>query len=560
MKRRDFIKNGSIAGVFAVTGTGALSLLSLKEGKEIGWAVKRHQSIDDLFEFKPDYKRFQQRNTAFNLSFWSGPNPFTPNAKIKYPTDQDTPLEELSGKGIRKPGFDSLLAGILWENKYGQNPRKTPGFTILDKALKDATCATETLTGSVFSRAFSGDSGPEITIRDNEGKLMFDMPLSLMKQHHAKGFSIEKRKWEFKTKKEASYTIKKAAKACGADLVGIAPYDERFTYQSQVYFPFDALTGKLKDGKSHPQNKFDLEREVKFFSGLDKKGKPISFEPKSVIVMAHEMDYEGYKTSPSMIYGAASSKGYAAMIEVSLKVSKFLRGIGYKTMHAGNNTGLSVPLAISAGLGEGSRMGLLVTEEFGPRVRLSKVYTDIELEYDKPKSFGVREFCELCLKYSDVCPSEAISKAKKITDSDNIVPNRSTNDGVIKWYNDSHKCLSFWIDNTIECANCVSACPYNKIEGWHHDISKTATRVPILNRFTRSMDESFGYGKVASEKNMTDYWKKTIYYRYILKQSKQIIAKYIEIRFHSTLLLFTLQGNYLNSKYNEFNLLKLNFL
>ena len=510
MKRRDFIRNGTIASVVAASGVGLSSMVTSRGNGELGFGIKYYNSIDEMFTFKPDYQRFHQRNTAFNISFLSGPNPFMSSAKIEYPTDQDTPVKELSGNGIGNSAFGKVLAGALWEQKYGKAPTETPGFTILDKALKDATCATETLTGSIFSRIFSGDSGPEMTVRTPEGDPMFDMPLSLMKQHFPKGFSVQEKQWKFNTKKEASYAVKKAAKACGADLVGIAPYDERFTYQSQVHFPFDALSGKLKDGESHPQSKFNLERDVKFFSGLDKSGKPIFFEPKSVIVMAHEMDYEGYKASPSMISAAASSKGYAAMVEISLKVAKFLRGIGYKTMHAGNNLGLSVPLAISAGLGEGSRMGLLVTEEYGPRVRISKVYTDLELEYDKPKSFGVREFCEVCQKCSDVCPSGAISKSDKMTDAGNVAPNRSTSNGVVKWHNDGHKCLSFWIENTIECANCVSACPYNKIEGWHHDLSKTATKIPGLNRLARSLDEGFGYGKVDSNKNMGDYWKKPI--------------------------------------------------
>ena len=511
MKRRDFIRGSAIAGALAVTGTGAVSKAVASTGNnEKGIGVKRHQTIDDLYDFKPDYERFHQQNTAFNISFWSGSNPFTPNAKIEYPTKADTPVSELTGNGIGKSGFGKLLAGALWGMKYGKEPASTPGFTLLDKALKDATCATETMTGSVFSRAFSGDSGPEMTIRNPKGEPMFDMSLSLMKQHFPKGFAIEPNTWKFESKKAASYAIKKAAKACGADLVGIAPFDERFVYKTQVHFPFDALTGKLKDGESHPQNKFNLEREVNFYSGIGKDGKPLFFKPKSVIVMIHEMDYEAYKASPSMVSASASSKGYAAMIEVSLKVAKFLRGIGYHSMHAGNNLGLSVPLAISAGLGEGSRMGLLITEEFGPRLRISKVFTDLDLEHDSPKTFGVTDFCEVCQKCSDVCPSGAISKAKKITDADNIAPNRSCNSGVKKWHNDGQKCLSFWLDNTIECANCISACPYNKIDGWHHDLSKQATRVPFLRRFTRSLDESFGYGKVGSSKNMKDYWKRPI--------------------------------------------------
>ena len=511
MKRREFIKKGSLAGIGTAASVSLLKQASAKEeSTSAGANVKFEDSIDELYEFNEDYQRFRQKNTAFNLSFWSGRNPFTPEAKIEYPTSEDTPVKELTGEGIGKSGFGRLLAGVLWKQKYGKDPAGTPGFTALDKSLKDATCATETLTGSIFSRAFSGDSGPEITIRNKTGGKMFDLPFSLVKPHFPSGFAVEKDRWKFSSKKEASQVIKKAARLCGADLVGIAPFDERFIYKSQVHFPFDALSGKLKDGKSHPDNKFNLDRPVSFISGLDKQGKPILFKPKSVIVLIHEMDYEAYKTSPSFISAAASSKGYAAMIEISLKVAKFLRGIGYFSMHAGNDTGLSVPLAISAGLGEGSRMGLLVTEEFGPRIRISKVFTDLELEHDKPKTFGVKGFCEVCQKCADSCPSGAISKVPRVTDPENQVPNRSVNSGVMKWYNDNQKCLSFWLDNTIECANCVACCPYNKLDTWNHDLAKVATKVPVLQRITRYLDEMFGYGEVGSLKNQKQFWKKNI--------------------------------------------------
>ena len=511
MKRRDFLKGTAVVGLATGVGLTPLGKSSAEvtanpKGEAV--EVKYNNSIDGLYEIKKDYKRFDQKNTAFNLSFWSGPNPFTNEAKIKYPTSEDTPVKELTGKGIGHAGFGKLLAGALWTMKYGKE--SVPGFTLLDKALKDATCATETLTGSVFSRAFSGDSGPEVTIRNDKGGKLFDLPLSLMKQHFPKGFGVNEKQFKFESKKDASYAIKKGAKLCGADLVGIAPYDERFVYKSQVHFPFDALSGKLKDGKSHPDKKFDLEQPVRFFSGLDKDKKPIFFKPKSVIVLIHEMDYEAYKVSPTMISAAASSKGYAAMVEVSLKVAKFIRGIGYNTMHAGNDLGLSVPLAISAGLGECSRMGLLITEEYGPRVRISKVFTDMELDYDKPKSFGVQEFCEVCRKCADLCPSNAITKVEKMDDPKNIPPNRSVSTGVVKWYNDYQKCLSFWLDNTIECANCVSCCPYNKINGWHHDLSKMATKIPVFRRVTRYLDEMFGYGEVGSKTRTTSFWKKNI--------------------------------------------------
>ena len=117
------------------------------------------------------------------------------------------------------------------------------------------------------------------------------------------------------------------------------------------------------------------------------------FEPKSVIVLAFEMVYECSRQA-SMIETGATYTAYSRMAEVSLRLAMFLRKLGYNTYHCGNNASPSVAEAIRAGLGEGSRMSILMTEEYGPRVRLAKVYTDCEFEYDKPKSFGVTQFCE----------------------------------------------------------------------------------------------------------------------------------------------------------------------
>lgn len=502
MNRREFIKKSAVATTL-VAGTAAVSKVSSPlEVKAAGIGTKKYKSIDDIYEVKKDFKRFDQRNTAFNLSFWSAPNPFTggyiKKAKengedpskyffINWPTNEDNPdtktLETFRG------GFAKVLSGGAFMTP---EQKKRPGYRQLDWALDKGAKATEALTGTIFSRCFSGSSGPEIDVPLPNGKTL-SMPTSLFKQNFSSGFDVASEKWNFTSKEEATYAVKKVAKKYGASLVGIAPYDERWIYNSEVHSPFDPLTGLLK------LDKFNLNTPVKF-----------GFKPKSVIVIAHEMDYETIKCTPAPIAGSAAGVQYAAMAEVTLKIATFLRMLGYNTRHAGNDTGLSVPLAISAGLGEGSRMGLLITEEFGPRVRLSKVYTDLELVPDKPKTFGVREFCEVCQKCADVCPSEAISKAKTPESTDNQVSNRSTSSSVIKWYNDGQKCLTFWIENNKGCMNCVVACPYNKIEEWHHDISKLATRIPGINRIARYLDEFFGYGHINTEENVLKFWKKDI--------------------------------------------------
>jgi epoxyqueuosine reductase len=70
--------------------------------------------------------------------------------------------------------------------------------------------------------------------------------------------------------------------------------------------------------------------------------------------------------------------------------------LGYRAVATMNDTALAIPYALKAGLGEYGRHGLLITKEFGPRVRIGKIFTDLPLAYDRPTSFGVTDFCETC--------------------------------------------------------------------------------------------------------------------------------------------------------------------
>ena len=41
-------------------------------------------------------------------------------------------------------------------------------------------------------------------------------------------------------------------------------------------------------------------------------------------------------------------------------------------------------------------------------MRLGKIFTDLPLSHDRPTSFGVKEFCDVCQRCSDACPAKAI--------------------------------------------------------------------------------------------------------------------------------------------------------
>jgi len=91
------------------------------------------------------------------------------------------------------------------------------------------------------------------------------------------------------------------------------------------------------------------------------------------------MDSGLIRTVPSALAGAATGLGYAHDVMVLLSVSQYIRNLGYSAVPTMNDTALAIPYAIKAGLGEYGRHGLVITPEFGPRVRFGKIFTDLPL-------------------------------------------------------------------------------------------------------------------------------------------------------------------------------------
>jgi epoxyqueuosine reductase len=141
-----------------------------------------------------------------------------------------------------------------------------------------------------------------------------------------------------------------------------------------------------------------------------------------------------------------------------LALTQYIRNLGYDAVASANDSALAVPLAIKAGLGEYGRLGLLITPEFGPRVRLGKIFTDLPLAHDAPRRFGVREFCEVCRACASACPAKAVP----FDPPGPPPPGPSYLKGVVKWTVDAERCFGFWAAQNTDCAICVRVCPYNR--------------------------------------------------------------------------------------------------
>ena len=353
-------------------------------------------------------------------------------------------------------------------------PRKidpdTPGFSQLDWALKEGGFAlTEATTpGMPASIPGTGLNAWRQVTEDERGPFEF---------HY-----LSNKKYEFQSPRFASAAIKKAASLYGADLVGITRRDPRWDYAGFV----DPIHKKTLSWDDFP------------------------FEPKTVIVLAFEMDYEAYTTAPSYVSEAATGVGYSRMSKSSYQLAVFLKLLGYQSVSTGNDVGLNIPYAVAAGLGEPSRMGPLITQKYGPRVRISKIYTDLDfVEYDRPIAFGALEFCKRCKRCAEACPVQAITHGDEPT----FEPAHGgetffNNPGVKKFYNNNLECFKYWLEIYAGCGACIASCPYSKPDFWHHRFVERITELapgPLHEAMTE-MDGWFGYGNTQDGAAASAFW------------------------------------------------------
>jgi epoxyqueuosine reductase len=257
--------------------------------------------------------------------------------------------------------------------------------------------------------------------------------------------------------------VKRAARLLGAADAGIAAADPRWLYGS-------GMSGE----------------PLELPAGMDR-----------AVVMLVAMDGLLLRASPAVPAGIATGTGYSRMAFLTACLAEFIRNLGWRAIACGNDTALSVPLAVDAGLGEFGRNGLLIHPRLGQRVRICKVFTDLPLAPDRPVSFGAKRFCASCRKCAAQCPSRAIPFDRDPA-WEGPWGSPSNNPGVLKWYVNADACYEFWTRNGVDCSNCLRACPFTKEEGWIHSVPRFfIRRLPFANPLWRLADTLLGYGRRA---------------------------------------------------------------
>ncbi|MHA1169021.1 MAG: reductive dehalogenase [Candidatus Hodarchaeales archaeon] len=264
-----------------------------------------------------------------------------------------------------------------------------------------------------------------------------------------------------------------------------------------------------------------LDNDLKFIYTHDRQGNPVQV-PESVkyaIVMLVEMDQDALGTSPALPASITTGHGYSTMSFLTMIMSQFLQNLGYTAIEAGNDIGLSVPLAVKAGLGQFGRNGLLIHPRIGQRVRICKVLTDFPLLADEPIDFGVTGFCKVCMKCATHCPSQSIPYDKNPTwESPWGTP--SNNNGTLKWYVNVDSCYNYWVANSSECSTCLRVCPFTRPDRLISYIPRFFIKhMPFMNKLWIIIEDFMGIWpwRSGKQKDPQKFWSARKYLNRKLK-------------------------------------------
>ncbi len=201
--------------------------------------------------------------------------------------------------------------------------------------------------------------------------------------------------------------IKEHVLGRGADAVGVAEYDPRFTFEGAETLPH-----------------------------------------RFVIVFAMAMKYDVMAD-----VGAASQdevhRVYNALDALGISLAHDIGAYGYGARLQPNDGEIPlIPYAWLAGLGELGKHGSLISPRLGSSFRLSAVSTDLPLAADTAQDYGIDEVCTQCTVCTRFCPGEAIRGEKQEAF------------GVMRWRIDTPACEPYF-HRLYGCKLCLMVCPFN---------------------------------------------------------------------------------------------------
>ncbi|WP_048170891.1 4Fe-4S dicluster domain-containing protein [Methanosarcina siciliae] len=192
------------------------------------------------------------------------------------------------------------------------------------------------------------------------------------------------------------------------------------------------------------------------------KPQDVMTDLQSVIILGVSIPRGAFDTLPNgrAEYTNTLMAGTATLRVIAFQIARFIEKKGYKATIApseGSEFGYWYAdrktlkadfsfkyAAYHAGLGNFGLNHLLITKDFGPKVRMTSILTDAPLDGEKNTRLPfINDACSTCMKCIKACPAGALSA-----------------EGVIY----KEKCAEYMFNvlGGLRCGLCIKVCPLNR--------------------------------------------------------------------------------------------------
>lgn len=209
------------------------------------------------------------------------------------------------------------------------------------------------------------------------------------------------------------------------------------------------------------------------FYSHDKQGNAIDAWCANAIVIVMRKDWNTMhaSTGSDWVGDPISFQAYEHLGMVAETIANYVRRLGweaspqYGPSFVNRYSVLLPPLLLASGVGEVSRVGIILNPYLGVGYKAAAVLTDMPLIADKPIDFGLQGFCQSCKICAENCPSGAISTGDKVMYN-----------GYETWKLNTRRCASFNFlnKNGTMCNRCVKCCPWSNPPTWGHNLVRSA--------------------------------------------------------------------------------------
>ena len=168
-------------------------------------------------------------------------------------------------------------------------------------------------------------------------------------------------------------------------------------------------------------------------------------------------------------------QAYQRLACMSNTLADYIRRLGWPARSdAFNNYVTIMPRLVAlAGLGEFSRLGIVVNPFMGAAFKAAAVLTDLPLVPDGPIDFGLQNYCSVCKICAEQCPMHAISTGEQ-----------EEYRGYMLWRTDERRCVAHGAANPhgCTCGRCAKVCPAGLRAGVLPGLGRGSVRALPLGR------------------------------------------------------------------------------